>query len=43
MPIFYTDKWGIEYEIRFNEGNHVRPHVHIHYKNKEASIALDNL
>ena len=43
MPIFYTDKWGIDYEIRFNEGNHQRAHVHVHYKNEEASIAIDNL
>lgn len=43
MPIFYTDKWGIEYEIRFSESNHARPHVHIHYKNNTGSIAIDNL
>ena len=43
MPFTDIDEWGIGYEIRFNEGNHSRPHVHVHYKELEASISIEDL
>ncbi|MBM3270843.1 MAG: DUF4160 domain-containing protein [Candidatus Sericytochromatia bacterium] len=33
---------GLRYELRFREGNHERPHVHVHKRGvPPASIALD--
>lgn len=43
MPIFYTDEWNISYDIRFKEAIHSKPHVHISYKETEASIAIEDL
>ena len=33
---------NIKFEVRADEGNHVRPHFHVTLKNKSASISLDS-